>query len=342
MIIVRPIDIDDFADLYQLAVDSGHGFTSLPVDKKLLKALIHKSTCSFNNKVIAPSHERYLFVMEDTTSGKVVGASGIESAVGLDDAFYHYRLGTVVHSSRELNVHNTIATLSLCNDYTGTSELCSLFLSQDYRQNDNGKTLAQSRFLFMAQHPHRFAEQVIAELRGVSDENGRSPFWTWLEAHFFSLDYATADHLTGIGKKSFIAELMPKYPIYVSLLDPAAQAVIGEVHKETLPALKMLEKEGFDYRGYVDIFDAGPTVEAKITEITSIQGSILCQVVINEKNKMAFHLAANTLVNDFRASRIKVNITKKKNKHQALNIVEIQQNDAIALKVAEGDLLRIL
>ena len=44
--------------------------------------------------------------------------------------------------------------------------------------------------------------------------------------------------LTGIGKKGFIADLMPKLPIYVNLLSKEAQAVIGEVHDNTRPALK--------------------------------------------------------------------------------------------------------
>ncbi|MFN3589050.1 MAG: arginine N-succinyltransferase, partial [Spirosomataceae bacterium] len=50
-------------------------------------------------------------------------------------------------------------------------------------------------------------------------------------------DFPTADYLTGIGQKVFIAELMPKYPIYVSLLSKEAQAVIGKVHEKTRPAL---------------------------------------------------------------------------------------------------------
>ena len=68
----------------------------------------------------------------------------------------------------------------------------------------------------MAEFRERFADRVIAEMRGVSDEKGNSPFWQWLEEHFFSVDFPTADYLTGIGQKVFIAELMPKYPIYVS------------------------------------------------------------------------------------------------------------------------------
>ncbi|MFA0697852.1 arginine N-succinyltransferase, partial [Vibrio sp. 10N.222.49.C9] len=93
----------------------------------------------------------------------------------------------------------------------------------------------------LAEHPHRFSKTIFAEMRGVSDEKGNSPFWEWLQEHFFSIDFTMADYLTGIGKKGFIADLMPKLPIYINLLSKEAQAVIGEVHDNTRPALKLLE-----------------------------------------------------------------------------------------------------
>ena len=37
MIIVRPIKQSDLNDLHRIAVESGHGFTSLPVNEQLLK-----------------------------------------------------------------------------------------------------------------------------------------------------------------------------------------------------------------------------------------------------------------------------------------------------------------
>ena len=228
MIIIRPIQASDYDSLHRIAIESGHGFTSLPVNEGLLKQRIAHSEDSFNKDVSSPGSEGYLFVMEDTDTGSVVGTSGIEAAVGLEDAFYHYHLGKVVHNSRELGIYNTVETLSLCNDYTGTSEICTLFLGESHRKNRNGRFLSRCRFLFMAEHKERFAETVIAEMRGISDEEGRSPFWNWLEEHFFSMDFPTADYLTGIGKKVFIAELMPKHPIYVSLLSKDAQKVIND------------------------------------------------------------------------------------------------------------------
>ncbi|WP_448213223.1 arginine N-succinyltransferase [Colwellia sp. MEBiC06753] len=336
MIIIRPIQASDYDDLHRIAIESGHGFTSLPVNEELLQNRITRSEVSFDAQVTQPGDEGYLFVMEDTETGKVVGTSGIEAAVGLEDAFYHYHLGKVVHNSRELGIYNTVETLSLCNDYTGATEICTLFLSESHRKNNNGRFLSRFRFLFLAEHSERFADTVIAEMRGVSDENGRSPFWAWLEEFFFSMDFPTADYLTGIGKKVFIAELMPKYPIYVNLLSKDAQQVINKVHDKTVPALRLLENEGFSRRGYVDIFDAGPTVEANKNKIRSVVESQKCQVIIGDVQEKAKYIICNTSVKNFRATQACISI------RETANQVVINQDVADALMVSEGDWLRFV
>jgi arginine N-succinyltransferase len=336
MIIIRPIQNSDYDALHRIAVESGHGFTSLPVNEELLKKRISRAEVSFDSTVNQPGNEGYLFVMEDTETGAVVGTCGIEAAVGLDDAFYHYHLGKVVHSSRELNIYNTVETLSLCNDYTGASEICTLFLSESHRKNRNGRFLSRVRFLFMAEHSERFAETVIAEMRGISDEDGSSPFWKWLEEHFFSLDFPTADYLTGIGKKVFIAELMPKYPIYVNLLSPEAQWVINKVHPKTVPALRLLEAEGFSRRGYVDIFDGGPTVETQTALVKTICQSQQCQVLIGEVATDNNYIICNRKVADFRATQAAVLL------RETANQVVVPQAVADALMVKEGDWVRLI
>ncbi len=336
MIIIRPIQHSDYPALHRIAIESGHGFTSLPVNEQILKKRISHSEYSFNKSVQQAGKESYLFVMADSVTGEAVGTSGIEAAVGLDDAFYHYHLGKVVHNSRELNIYNTVETLSLCNDYTGASEICTLFLSHSHRKNRNGRFLSRCRFLFMAEHRERFADTVIAEMRGVSDQNGRSPFWDWLEEHFFSMDFPTADYLTGIGKKIFIAELMPKHPIYVSLLSKEAQQVINKVHDKTIPALKLLEAEGFARRGYVDIFDAGPTVEAQTSRIKTVQDSKKYQVLIGDVNSSQQYLVCNTQVAQFRATQTPVLL------RETANQVIISTEVATALQVIEGDWVRLI
>jgi arginine N-succinyltransferase len=336
MIIIRPIQANDYDALHQIAVDSGHGFTSLPVNEDLLKKRIAHAEQSFAKDASQPGDEGYLFVMEDTATGTVVGTSGIEAAVGLEDAFYHYHLGKVVHNSRELNIYNTVETLSLCNDYTGATEICTLFLKESHRKNNNGRFLSRVRFLFIAEHSQRFSDTGIAEMRGVSDESGCSPFWQWLEEHFFSIDFPTADYLTGIGKKVFIAELMPKYPIYINLLSKEAQLSINQVHSKTVPALRLLEAEGFARRGYVDIFDAGPTVEATKGSIKTVRNSQRREVTIGQVDSSEQFIVCNSDVNAFRAVQVALTLDDANNK------VILNEQAADALNVTNGDWVRFI
>jgi arginine N-succinyltransferase len=339
MIIIRPIKMTDYDDLHRIAIESGHGFTSLPVNEDILRKRITHSEESFKTQVSHPGSQGYLFVMEDTETNQVVGTTGIEAAVGLDNAFYHYHLGKVVHSSRELNIHNTVETLSLCNDYSGATEICTLFLQESHRKNHNGKFLSRCRFLFIAEHTERFSDCVIAEMRGVSDENGKSPFYDWLEEHFLSIEFTKADYLTGIGNKGFIAELMPKYPVYVNLLSKEAQQVINKVHSNTVPALRLLEAEGFSRRGYVDIFDAGPTVEADRNQIRAVRESKKYQILIDDncgEESNQKYIICNTKVENFRATQVKLTL------REIANQVVITSDVAKALQVEKGDWVRLL
>ena len=173
-------------------------------------------------------------------------------------------------------------------------------------------------------------------MRGVSDENGESPFWKWLEEHFFSLDFPTADYLTGIGKKEFIAELMPKYPIYVNLLSKDAQRVINKVHPKTVPALRLLEAEGFSRRGYVDIFDAGPTVETQTASVKTVRLSKKRQVIIGDVANDNNYIICNDKVADFRATQAAILL------RDTAKQVVLSQTVADALMVKEGDWVRLV
>lgn len=336
MFVIRPITENDYPALMKIAHESGVGFTSLPVNESLLRSRISHSEKSFATKTISPGNEGYLLVMENTTTGEVVGTSGIESAVGLENAFYHYHLGKVVHSSQELKLHNTIETLTLCNDYTGAAELCTLFLSKKARGGNNGRILSRCRFLMLAEFHERFGDIIIAEMRGVSDEKGESPFWKWLEENFFNMDFPTADYLSGIGNKVFIAELMPRFPIYVNLLSSEAQRVIGHVHEQTKPALKLLEREGFRYRGYVDIFDGGPTVECEVNQIKAIKESLRVKVNIGDASQGQPHIVCNTSFKEFRTTEANIVI----NSTQDMAIIEKEY--AQVLNVKDGDMIRVL
>lgn len=302
MMVIRPVEKDDLPGLMTLAGETGGGLTSLPADEATLAARIERSQMTWRGE-LPKSEQGYVFVLEDCTSGAVAGICAIEVAVGLNDPWYNYRVGTQVHASKELNVYNALPTLFLSNDHTGSSELCTLFLDPKCRKEGNGYLLSKSRFLFMAAFRERFNEKVVAEMRGVIDEHGYSPFWESLGKRFFAMEFSRADYLCGTGQKAFIAALMPKHPLYIDFLSDEARAVIGEVHPQTAPARAVLEKEGFRYLNYVDIFDGGPTLECEINRVRAIRKSRLVTVAEGEPapGEWPVCLVANEQYQQFRA-----------------------------------------
>ncbi len=307
MFYVRPIAREDLPALLTLSERTGAGLTSLPANAERLEHRIARSLASFAGAA-AKAEACYVFALVDAEADSVVGISAILGAVGLNEPWYNYHVGTQVHASRELDVYTAAPTLFLTNDHTGHSELSSLFVDVRHRRARNGPLIAKARFLFIAEFADRFASKVIAEMRGRLDANAKSPFWEGLGRHFFSIEYSRADYLTGIGQKAFIAELMPRHPVYTTLLPADARAAIGQVHTDTEAARAMLESEGFRYEGYIDIFDAGPTLECFRDDIRAVRQSQVLPVAVGEENPVpdsltdeVTWLVANRSFESFRA-----------------------------------------
>jgi arginine N-succinyltransferase len=272
MVFIRPVRMTDLDALLALAAEAGVGLTTLPSDADILTRRIRKSLRSMEQIPDRPGGETYLFVMEDFASGKVVGAAGIVSKVGGFEPFYAYKIKKQIAKSKELKVRKEIKVLHLVRQHNGPAEIGSLYLSPAYRGKDNGRLLQLSRFLFVAEHSDAFEPVVVSELRGVIDAQGRSAFWDAVGRHFFDIEFSQADHLSVVSKR-FIADLMPRHPLYVPLLPQEAQAAIGQVHESSKPALKNLENEGFHFNGMVDIFDAGPCVACARDQIRTVHDS---------------------------------------------------------------------
>ncbi len=272
MLIVRKVQEHDLDQLFELIQKSEYGLTTLKISKDELASRIEKSLFAFSQKSAKPSGQPYVFVMEDLTIGKIVGTCSIYSKVGGFEPMYSYEIQRSIHHSEELDVHKEIDVLHLRAEHDGPTEIGSLFLSPDYWGSGHGRMLSMSRFLFIAEFPDRFEKEVIAEMRGVVDPDGVSPLWSAVGSHFFQIGFPKAETLTSQSKK-FIADLMPKHPIYIPLLPESAQEVIGQVHRHTQPALAMLEKEGFEFRNLVDIFDGGPTLHCDVKAIRAVTES---------------------------------------------------------------------
>ena len=269
--IIRAANPGDLQHLYEMAKRTGGGFTNLPPDRKALTAKLERSGEAFARTADELGDDLFTFVLENTATGEVRGTCQIFSAVGLKWPFYSYRIGALTQHSEELGRTFRADILNLSTDLEGTSEVGGLFLHPGERAGGLGLLIARSRYLFIRNHRARFGERTIAELRGVIDEAGGSPFWDGVAGRFFGMSFQDADEFNAKFGNQFIADLMPKHPVYIAMLSDHARAVIGTPHPSGRAAMRMLENEGFAWENYIDIFDGGPTMTARTDQIRSVR-----------------------------------------------------------------------
>ena len=336
MLVLRPAHMSDLAEVQRLAADSPVGVTSLPDDAGRLGDKIAASEASFAAEVIFNGEESYFFVLEDTQSGRLVGCSGIVASAGYSEPFYSFRNETFVHHSRELKIHNKIHVLSLCHDLTGNSLLTSFYVERNLVHTPFAELNSRGRLLFMAVHPERFAEAVVTEIVGYSDESGESVFWDAVGRNFLGLNYADAERLCGLKSRAYLAELLPHYPIYVPLLPDEAQEAMGQVHPRAQITFDILMRDGFETDHYIDIFDGGPTLHARTSGIRSIAQSQLAPVQLAESGEVGRqYLVCNAQLQDFRAIVAELDWAPGK-------AAKLSAEAAEVLGVAEGGSVRLV
>ena len=268
---LRAAHIDDLEHLYEMAKLTGGGFTNLPADKAALTKKLERADAAFSRTEDTLGDDVFTLVLENTETGQVRGTCQLFSQVGQQWPFYSYRLNTLTQHSQELDRTVRAELLSLVTDLEGSSEVGGLFLHPGERAGGLGLLLARSRYLFIAMHRARFADRILAELRGVIDDRGGSPFWDGVAGRFFGMTFQEADYFNATNGNQFIADLMPKHPVYVEMLSEEARKVIGVPHPSGRAAMRMLENEGFAYEGYVDIFDGGPSMTARTDNVKSVK-----------------------------------------------------------------------
>ena len=282
---IRAARAADLEPLYQMAKLTGGGFTNLPPDRAALSRKLERAEAAFTREEGALEDEVFVLVLENVGTREVRGTCQLFTHVGQLWPFYSYRLTTLTQHSQELDRTVRAELLSLVTDLEGSSEVGGLFLHPNERAGGLGMLLARSRYLFIAMHRPRFADRILAELRGIIDERGGSPFWDGVAGRFFGMSFQEADYFNAINGNQFIADLMPKHPVYIAMLSEDARNAIGVPHPGGRAAMRMLENEGFHYEGYVDIFDGGPTMTARTDKVETVQRSRHATVVSTESEE---------------------------------------------------------
>ena len=260
------VDIDG---VMALAIAGGSGLTNLPPDRDMLVSRIEASERAVADAGARAAGAAIMLVVE--RESRIVAVSGIFPRVGAEWPFYSYRLTRQANRSLAVGRVKAQTLLNLVNDFDGEAEIGMLFVDPAMRGGALGTLAARGRYLFIAAHRDWFGRRVMAELRGWQDADGRSPVWEAIGRHFYDMDFQEADRTGALTGNQFIADLGPRYPLYLSLLPPAAQAALGRPHDDGRPAYDMLIAEGFHAGDYVDIFDGGPTVVADIDAVRTVR-----------------------------------------------------------------------
>jgi len=146
------------------------------------------------------------------------------------------------------------------------------------------------------------------------------------------MSFQEADQFNAVHGNQFIADLMPKHPVYIAMLPETARAVIGVPHPTGRAAMRMLENEGFAFENYIDIFDGGPTMTARTDQVASIRDARHIEVTgiadANDKGGEDALIATGRL-GDFRCCFGKVDESGRIGAHAA-RILNVGKGDAIS------------
>ncbi len=270
MTIVRLARASDLDGLLELSATVDESMTTVPRSSSAMAERLDRAERSAAPDRVVDGDEAYLFVLEE--GDRILGLSAVYASVGVDRPFYSYKVSSISQASPELGVRVDTRILHLVNDYAGSSVVGTLFLHPDARGGGRGRLLSLARFVFMAAHRDRFGERVMAEMRGLTDPDGSSPFWNAVGRRFFQREFSDAQLRTG-HEFRYISDLFPTYPIYADLLPTEAQAVIGRTHPEAEPAAALLQEQGLRNHGYVDIFDAGLCLHGFIDDVDIVRNA---------------------------------------------------------------------
>lgn len=304
MYVVRPVETSDIPALESLATVATPGVHTLPRTRATIERAVGRSMDSFKAQPDMPSEESYFFVLESAEGKSIAGTAAIAATAGASGTFFAFRNDVLSQVSRDLNISHNVHALSLCSDLTGCSQLSGFYMRNRRDAGHEASLLSRARLLFAAIAPQRFSEKFFASMSGITDADGRSPFWEALGRKFFQMDFLEAERMIeGARNRTLIVELMPHYPVYVPLLPGEAQEAMGQVHAEGELPFRILTDEGFAPDEYIDIFDGGPILQAHKNALRSFSQSTLRRVarVVNAGEPTGAWLVAAAREDGFRA-----------------------------------------
>lgn len=296
MFLIRQAKAEDVGTLLQLA--RMVFFISLPPDERILAGKVQHSRDCFlrvasggtaETQPVPPDviagytadeSDLFMFVIEDTDTGGVIGTAQIKAHMGgPGNPNYSFKVTPREFKSKSLGFGTTHLVGRLFKDETSPTEIGGLILQPAFRGHRDrpGRFLSFSRFHFIALHREVFAERIIAEMAPHVTSDGDNLFWDSIGRKFIPVKYSEADRFCQHNRQ-FIEELLPQDDIYLTLLPLEVLNQIGQAGPDTVPAKRILEKLGFRFNNFVDPFDGGPHIEANTGEISLVKGTQTKQI----------------------------------------------------------------
>ena len=328
MFLIRQAVSDDAPTLLKLA-KMVH-FINLPADPDIINTKIAKSRRSFAGRAESDKEREFMFVIEDTETGNIVGTSTFVAKISWPGHPHTFLQVTKrEHYSEDLQTGQIHTTLQLGIDESGPSEIGGLILGPSYRGHKDklGMQLSLIRFHFLGLHREWFSERILAEMMGPLTPDSRNLLWEYLGRRFINLSFVEADRFSQRSKE-FITSLFPKGEVYVSLLPPEARNLLGRVGKETEPAKRLLERLGFRYEGQIDPFDAGPYLEANANDIELVTTTNQCKFKDTAEDLTDLGFVSAHDQSGFRALRTEVSLSG--------NDLSVSKKAAEILKIEPG------
>lgn len=325
---VRPADAEEMWNLLEQSTDELVGMTSLPSSAEAAEAACATSTAVLAD-LAAGTFElsdgglaSLLFVLvEDSNDQQLLGLTGITFKQAVPN------LAVRVVTSRDglgLDMASSSAP------WTRT-ELNSSFMSPAARGRGLGGLLSRGRLMFLHQVQRQVPSTVASHVRGRFEDDGTAPFWRCFGNHFapkwensMAAERALADD------PSLLDDLIGhRRPVTAEVLDS-----LGPVNRASLPAFRVLMREGLRPNGMYDPIDGGPTLVAQRASTTTgrARTSGRVQWIADRGSTDAF--VAVTSVDEFRVARMAIDAG-------GADTVGLTEADGAALNVSPGSLLAV-
>ncbi len=265
MILLRPAEHADIESLHRQLERSRAetvGMVSLPATRDGLAARIDASTSALcrlaqgeaPTDVVTP----VLFVL--TSGDDIIGVTGctidrgsplVVLRITLDDATDGLAVRLMVERPPRV-------------------ELGSTFLVPAARGRGVGALLSKSRLVWLALVREHVPGLLMSHIRGRIDARGRAPMWDAFGRAGRAAEMSAAaaiDHAERVGRLAFLADL-----VGTTIPVAAAEAAgIGAPHPDSLPAYRLLNRDGLRPNGMFDPFDGGPTLVAHADDTETVR-----------------------------------------------------------------------